>query len=67
MNGTDLKEWRKRLSFSQDKAATEIGCARRSIQEWEKGVRPVPRYIALACAALALGVTDYPPRLEAAG
>jgi DNA-binding XRE family transcriptional regulator len=59
---TDLIEWRRRLSLTQEQAAGSIGCSKRSIVIWEQGARDVPKYIALACAAIALGVTEYPPK-----
>jgi transcriptional regulator with XRE-family HTH domain len=56
MTPESLKDWRKRLKLSQVKAAEELGCGRRSLQLWEKGENNIPKYIALACAAVALGV-----------
>jgi transcriptional regulator with XRE-family HTH domain len=51
-----LKDWRERLHFSQVQAAEELGCGRRSLQHWEAGTNRIPKYIAIACAALALGI-----------
>ena len=56
MTSATLIAWRKRLALSQDAAAKALGCGRRSIQQWEAGMHPVPRYIALACAAVAMGI-----------
>lgn len=56
MTAASLKAWRERMNFTQKKAADEIGCSVRSITNWEGGVADVPRYIALACAAIAQGV-----------
>ena len=56
MTAAGLKAWRERLKFSKTQAARELGCSRQSIYEWESGRSPVPRYITLACAALALGI-----------
>lgn len=59
----DLKAWRKRLGFrSQAKAAEAIGCSPRAYTNYEGG-REIPKYIALACAAVSLGVTDFPPTI----
>jgi len=44
-----LHEWRKRHSFSYDKAALALGISRRSIGLYENGKQPVPKHIALAC------------------
>lgn len=55
MTSSDLNEWRKRLKLSQQGAAEALGCARNSIRAWESGTA-IPRYIALACAAIAYGL-----------
>jgi DNA-binding XRE family transcriptional regulator len=56
MTPADLFAWRQRLALTQAKAASELGCGRRSMVIWEQGQRPIPRYIALACAAVAHGL-----------
>ncbi|NEI70992.1 helix-turn-helix domain-containing protein [Rhizobium lusitanum] len=58
MTAFDLTEWRNRLRLSQASAATALGCSKTSIVCWEKG-QPIPRYIALACAAIAYGLPPY--------
>jgi transcriptional regulator with XRE-family HTH domain len=55
MTSDDLKEWRERLKLSLDKAAKELGCSKSTLIAYERG-RRIPHYIALACAAYALGV-----------
>lgn len=55
MKPADLKSWRARQNLSQERAAEVLGCAKASIARWEKGQR-IPRYIALACAAIAHGI-----------
>lgn len=66
MTGSDLVEWRRRLNLTQAAAAAALGCGRRSLQQWEDPARPqgVPKYIGLACAALALGIREYPSMTE---
>lgn len=60
MTGADLKSWRKRLYLTQAQAAKHIGCARTSIQNWEANPDAnVPRYIALAVAAVSLNIPPY--------
>lgn len=56
MTAESLKAWRERLHFSKTQAARELGCSRQSIYDWEAGTYPVPRYIELAAAAIALGI-----------
>lgn len=55
MTAESLLAWRRRYGLTQKAAAEAIGCSRRALQQWEAGTHPVPRYIALACAALAYG------------
>jgi transcriptional regulator with XRE-family HTH domain len=54
-----LAAWRERMGFSQRDAAEALGCSRQAWADWENGVRRTPRYIGLACAALALGMKPY--------
>ena len=61
-----LKSWRKRLGLSQIAAAQALGCGRSSLQAWENGTNDIPKYIGLACAALALGISEYPETQVAA-
>ena len=56
MDGAGLKRWREAMGYSTRAAAEKLGCARSSIRNWEQGLTPVPHYIALAAAALALGI-----------
>lgn len=51
--------WREAMGFSQRDAAEALGCARQAIHNWEHGTNECPRYIGLAMAALALGMTPY--------
>lgn len=56
MTSTQLRTWRGDRSRAE--VAALIGCAERSILNWEKG-RDVPRYIALAIAALQFNLPPY--------
>ncbi len=53
MTAETLLQWRKARGLSQTEMASALGCSRRSIVNWEAGAHEVPKYIALACAALA--------------
>lgn len=60
LNPQVLTSWRERMGFSQRDAAEAIGCSRGAWAGWESGKQsPIPRYIGLALAALALGMTPY--------
>jgi len=61
---SDFKRWRKSLHLSQKEAADALGLKRRVVQYYEKGERDgdkvvIPKYVRLACYALAQGVEDY--------
>jgi transcriptional regulator with XRE-family HTH domain len=59
LNAATLTAWRDRMGYSQRDACTALGCSRGAWSTWENGTHHVPRYIGLACAALALGMTTY--------
>lgn len=64
MSSDDFKRWRKALKLSQKDAADALGLKRRVVQYYEKGERDgehvkIPKYVRLACYALAQGVKDY--------
>lgn len=54
-----LIAWRERMGYSQRDACEALGCSRGAWAGWENGDHDVPRYIGLACAALALGMKPY--------
>jgi transcriptional regulator with XRE-family HTH domain len=59
LTGATLEAWRTRMGYSQRDACKALGCSRGAWAGWETGGHPVPRYIGLACAALALGMSGY--------
>jgi predicted transcriptional regulator len=56
MKPASLTDWRKRLSLSQRAAAKSLGVGTRSLSDYETGKTPIPRAVALACAAVAFGL-----------
>jgi transcriptional regulator with XRE-family HTH domain len=71
MRSQDFKRWRKSLDLSQKEAAEALGLKRRVVQYYEKGERngeevKIPKYVRLACFALARGVEDYGGPADAA-
>lgn len=56
MTGEDFKAWRKRVGKTQQQAADAIGITKRSVQLYEADDQPVPRTVALACAAIEAGL-----------
>lgn len=67
MTPADLRAWRERLSLTQGEAAKRLGLGKSTYVNYERGARSdgypvrIPRTVALACAAVALGLSDYPP------
>lgn len=53
MENIELKEWRKRMNWTQVKASGELGLSRQQYIRFENGHYPVPRLVELACRALA--------------
>lgn len=52
-----LIAWRQRLGIrSRAEAARRLGLSRNAYTGYEEGRTKIPRYIALACAAIAHGV-----------
>lgn len=57
MTGASLIAWRIRHALNQTAAAKTLGCSRTSIKNWESAPeRELPRYVALACAAISYGL-----------
>jgi DNA-binding XRE family transcriptional regulator len=48
-----LIAWREKLGISQREAAKALGTARQSYSNYEAGKAAIPKFIALACQALA--------------
>lgn len=53
MTAAILKSWRLRLGLSQKAAAEALGVSLRMLQYYESGDMPIPKTVALACAAVA--------------
>ena len=60
MTPDSLLAWRNRLGLNQTGAALSLGTSRNYYMAMEAGRSKIPRYIALACAAIALGVPPHP-------
>lgn len=55
MTSEDFREWRERLGLSRSQVAEALGIGINQPKRYEEGQK-IPRYIALACAAVALGI-----------
>ena len=56
MTAASFVAWRERLRLNAKAAAEALGCSRTTIAAYEAGKVRIPRYIALACAAVAHGL-----------
>ncbi|NTG07246.1 helix-turn-helix domain-containing protein [Rhizobium rhizogenes] len=56
MTASALTALRERLKLSKTAFAEKIGIGRRTLGQYEAEERPIPHYIALACAAIAFGL-----------
>lgn len=71
MTNEELKEWREKNGLTQVKAGELIGVKGQTVRQWEAGRyygthKPlkIPRYIALAIAALDSGLEAYGSKSE---
>ncbi len=67
MTAAQFKAWRLHLKLSKKRAAAALGLSQSAVDHYERGHRRdnadhavvVPQPVALACAAIALGISDY--------
>jgi len=52
MDMWEFLKWRRTLRYTQEEAAEKLGVNRGTIQNWERGVRRIPKAIELACPEL---------------
>lgn len=58
LTAEQLRIWRERMGYTPMDACIALDCKMTDLSDWESG-KPIPRYIGLACAALALGISGY--------
>lgn len=63
MTPDQFKRWRKRMGYNQAEAGTLLGKSKTTIWMYEAGRQEIDKTTALACAALSLGITEYPVRI----
>lgn len=64
MTSDDLISFRKRFRLSKRAAAHELGCSARAIYNYELGNAPIPKYIAMAASAFAMGLPPYGEKMK---
>ena len=52
MTGSELREWRKILGYTQEEAGGALDVTRVTIQNWEHEITKPPRSVQLACRLL---------------
>lgn len=67
MTPADLSAWRSQMAYTQRQAATALGVTLATYQRLERGAEwtdgtpvQIDRRTALACAALAAGLSEWP-------
>lgn len=50
----ELKKWRDKNTYSQSQLSNALGVATMTVSRWERGVREIPSFLALALRALEL-------------
>jgi hypothetical protein len=56
MTPADLEAFRARMQWTRKKLGAELDISQNRLRRLLDGLVPIPRHIALACAALAMGV-----------
>lgn len=64
MTPAEFTAWKTQMGLSIPAAANALGISESSVSRYLSGSHAIPRYIELACAALAVGVTGYPAELR---
>jgi len=59
MTPESLRAWRARRKWSKTEAARQLGISTNAYAYYESGRWPIKKHIALACAAIALGVPPH--------
>lgn len=56
MSPTDLEAFRARMNWTRKVLGRELDISQNRLRRMLEGAVPIPRHIALACAALAYGL-----------
>jgi transcriptional regulator with XRE-family HTH domain len=54
-----LLSWMQRLHFTKKEAALSLGISRPTLDRYLNGDKPIPKTVALACSALAMGIPEH--------
>ena len=59
MTAAEFRQWREHMGLNRTEAAEALGLSRNMPRRYENAEADVPRYIALACAALAFDLQPW--------
>ena len=59
MTGEQIREWRTRRGWTQDRLAAELGVAHDTVSRWENGAQE-PSRMAVSLLVLRLGMVEVP-------
>lgn len=59
MDSDDFRAWVEQMSYTYDSGSAALDISRRMFANYINGGNEIPKSIALACAALAAGLSGY--------
>jgi plasmid maintenance system antidote protein VapI len=59
MTPQSLQAWMDRIGLNRTGAASALGISRNTLQAYLEGKYPIPKTVALACSALAMGIPEH--------
>jgi plasmid maintenance system antidote protein VapI len=66
MTAADLEAFHRRMGWNRTRLARELDISDKRVRRLLDGRQPIPRYIALACTAMALGAPPMGTQIETA-
>jgi hypothetical protein len=69
MTPTQFREWKSLMGFTNETAGHALGLSKHTVGDYCRDMRrgryagletKIPHHVALACAAVRLGIVDYP-------
>jgi predicted DNA-binding transcriptional regulator AlpA len=60
MTGSSMSAWMDRLHLNKVQAASALGISRATLDRYLSDTMTIPRVVALACSAVAMGLPPHP-------
>jgi plasmid maintenance system antidote protein VapI len=64
VTAADLEAFHRRMGWNRTRLARELDISDKRVRRLLDGRQPIPRYIALACTAMALGAPPMGTQME---